>query len=415
MELKTGYKMTEVGTVPIDWAVANLSEISTKITDGEHVTPIRTTHGHFLLSARNVLNGRLDVSDVDYVGDEEFARIKKRCNPEPGDILISCSGTVGRISVVPQDFECVLVRSAALAKLDRLKVDSGFIQFWLQSEHAQGQIFRSVNQGAQPNLFLNHIERLKCPFPSLPEQSAISSALSDVDALLTKLDQIITKKRDLKQAAMQQLLTGQTRLPGFRGKWELKRLGELGECLRGVTYKGDSDLRPHDTSHTKRLLRSNNVQSSTIVIADIQYVNADRVSENQVLRANDILICMANGSKALVGKAGFFRVEDGYDYTFGAFMGCFRSNTVESNSSFVFYLFQTGRYRNYINNLLAGSSINNLSPGSIESLEFRIPPMLEQTAIAAVLSDMDAELTAGQLHLKKVPGRKSIHAISECL
>ncbi len=75
-------------------------------------------------------------------------------------------------------------------------------------------------------------------------------------------------------------------------------------------------------------------------------------------------------------------------------MGCFRTNSAVSNSAFVFYLFQTGRYRNYINNLLAGPSINNLRPSSIESLEFSVPPLPEQTAIAEVLSDMDAELAA---------------------
>jgi type I restriction enzyme S subunit len=130
------------------------------------------------------------------------------------------------------------------------------------------------------------------------------------------------------------------------------------------------------------------------VTTDIQFVNAARMSENQLLRKNDILICMANGSKALVGKAGVFSVSDGYEYTFGAFMGCFRSNSVDSDSTFVFYLFQTGRYRNYINNLLAGSSINNLNPSSVESLEFSIPHLSEQTAITTVLSDMDAEITA---------------------
>jgi type I restriction enzyme S subunit len=103
---------------------------------------------------------------------------------------------------------------------------------------------------------------------------------------------------------------------------------------------------------------------------------------------------MANGSKALVGKAGLFSVNDGFAYTFGAFMGCFRTDSTASNPSFVFYLFQTGRYRNYINNLLAGSSINNLRPSSIESLEFSIPPLPEQTAIAEVLTDLDAELAA---------------------
>ena len=106
-------------------------------------------------------------------------------------------------------------------------------------------------------------------------------------------------------------------------------------------------------------------------------------------------------SSLLVGKAGFFDVADGHEYTFGAFMGCFRTESTASNPAFVFYLFQTARYRDYINNLLAGSSINNLSPGSIESLEFPLPQMTEQTAIATVLSDMDTELAALESRLAK--------------
>jgi type I restriction enzyme S subunit len=103
---------------------------------------------------------------------------------------------------------------------------------------------------------------------------------------------------------------------------------------------------------------------------------------------------MANGSKALVGKAGVFSISDGYDYTFGAFMGCLRVDPAVASPRFVFHLLQTDRYRNYINNLLAGSSINNLRPSSIESLEFSFPKLAEQTAIAEVLADMDAELAA---------------------
>jgi type I restriction enzyme S subunit len=103
---------------------------------------------------------------------------------------------------------------------------------------------------------------------------------------------------------------------------------------------------------------------------------------------------MANGSRALVGKAGLFTVNDGCDYTFGAFMGCLRTNAAAAIPHFVFFLLQTCQYRNYINNLLAGSTINNLRPSSIESLEFGFPSLPEQTAIAAVLSDMDAEIAA---------------------
>ena len=226
-ELREGYKLTEVGVIPEDWNTRNLSNISLKITDGDHITPNRTSQGYYLLSARNILNGRIDVSDVDYVGTQEYQRMKQRCYPEAGDILISCSGTIGRIAVVPVGFECVLVRSAALAKINHELADGIFIQYWLQAGQAQAQISISVNQGAQPNLFLNHIERLKCALPPFPEQRSIATALSDMDELLGGLDRLIAKKRDLKQAAMQELLTGKTRLPGFYNEWEVKRLGDL--------------------------------------------------------------------------------------------------------------------------------------------------------------------------------------------
>jgi type I restriction enzyme S subunit len=244
------------------------------------------------------------------------------------------------------------------------------------------------------------------PLPPLPEQRAIATALSDVDGLLGGLDRLIAKKRDLKQAAMQQLLTGQTRLPGFHSDWEVKRLGDFGKCLRGVSYKGDSDLSTHDTPYTKRLLRSNNVQNAVVVTDEVQFVNAARVSSHQILQPDDILICMANGSKALVGKAGIFMLSDGHEYTFGAFMGCFRTNSAEANPAFVFYLFLTARYRDYINNLLAGSSINNLRPSSIESLEFSTPPHPEQTAIASVLSEMDGELAVLEQRREKTRALK---------
>ena len=259
----------------------------------------------------------------------------------------------------------------------------------------------STNGGTMLHFTKSDMEGTLIAVPGVAEQESIANALSDADALIESLDQLIAKKRQIKQGAMQELLTGKRRLPGFGGTWEVKRLGDVGKCIRGVTYNGDNDLWPHDTSYTKRLLRSNNVQKSTVVIDDIQFVNLNRVAPQQLLRQNDILVCMANGSKALVGKAGFFDVADGHEYTFGAFMGCFRTESTSSNPAFVFYLFQTARYRDYINNLLAGSSINNLSPGSIESLEFPLPQMTEQTAIATVLSDMDTELAALESRLAK--------------
>jgi type I restriction enzyme S subunit len=112
------------------------------------------------------------------------------------------------------------------------------------------------------------------------------------------------------------------------------------------------------------------------------------------MRRDDILICTASGSKDLVGKACRFDIDDGYRYTFGAFMGVFRTSGEDANPTYLALLLQTQRFRDFIGITLAGSSINNLRPTDIESAEFPVPSRAEQDAIATVLSDMGAELAA---------------------
>jgi type I restriction enzyme S subunit len=192
---------------------------------------------------------------------------------------------------------------------------------------------------------------------------------------------------------MQQLLTGKRRLPGFSTQWKEATLGKMGLCYRGVSYKPGTDLSSSDTDSTIRLLRSNNVQEAKIVFEDMQFVDSRRVSEVQRLRMDDILICMANGSRELVGKAARFAADDRFEYTFGAFMGCFRPDRNAADPGYVYYLFQTEKYRVHISILLAGTSINNLRPRDVEALSILVPSdKNEQTAIAAVLSDMDTNI-----------------------
>ena len=252
---------------------------------------------------------------------------------------------------------------------------------------AYGTIFRTITTQS--------FQQWRIPLPPFAEQQAIAEALSDVDALISALDRLIAKKRAIKQGAMQELLTGRRRLPGFDGEWENISLGQLGQCNRGVGYNPSIDLSDFDTAWTVRLLRANNVQDATIVPTDLQFVNSTRVSDVQMLRRNDILICMANGSKELVGKAAKFLIDDGFEYTFGAFMGCFRPLDQGADPDYLSYLFLTNEYRTHISLLLAGSSINNLKPSDLEAFCIRIPNNpAEQTAIATVLSDMDAEIAA---------------------
>lgn len=376
--LKDGYKQTEVGVIPGDWEVLYLSDISKKITDGEHVTPIRTKQGYFLLSARNVLNGRIDVQDVDYVGTNEFLRIRQRCNPEPGDVLISCSGTIGRVAVVPHDFECVLVRSAALAKIDQSKADSFFIQFWLQSKKAQGQISYSVNQGAQPNLFLNHIERLNCPLPLLPEQRAIATALSDVDALLAAQDKLIAKKRDIKQAAMQQLLTGQQRLPGFSGEWKSCQFG-------GFASPRKERIDPRKSGIQEFCIELEHVgQASGRLIGSTS--SGMESSLKTVFYADDVLF---GKLRAYLRKYWLADCNGVCSTEIWALV----ANPQLAVPRFVYQVVTSDSFIEAASNSY-GTHMPRSDWNLVKSCEFLLPPVSEQTAIAAVLSDMDADLAA---------------------
>jgi len=409
MEVRPGYKQTEVGVIPEEWEVVPLDSCvqpSAPICYGILMPGPHVEGGIPVIKVRDIEGGRVQEADLQRTHPAIDAAYK-RSRVRVGDVLLTIRGSTGRVATPSKSLDGANITqdTARIRLID--EVDSRFVYHALQGEVAQRQIALHTIGQAVKGLNIRDVRRIGLALPrSVPEQRAIAEALSDADALLAALDRLIAKKRDLKQAAMQQLLTGRTRLPGFSGEWETKRLGDVGRCIRGVGYRGDSDLAPRDTPSTKRLLRSNNVQDGLVVVSDLQFVNAARVAEAQILQANDILICMANGSKALVGKAGLFVVDDGFDYTFGAFMGCFRTDAASAHPVFVYLLFQTARYREYIGNLLAGSSINNLAPSSVESLEFSFPAPVEQRAIAAVLSDMGAELEALEARREKTRALK---------
>lgn len=400
MELRAGYKQTEAGLIPDDWGVSTIGEEFSirlgKMLDAEK----NVGEPKPFLGNRSVQWGRIDVSDLGLIkltpSDLQRYRLRE------GDLLVCEGGEVGRSAIwkAPLD-ECYYQKA-----LHRLRAKRGFnvllLQNLLQRFADSGVLQNYVTQTSIAHLPKDKFETIPIPVPlSETEQQAIATSLSDADALIDALEQLLTKKRQIKQGAMQELLTGQRRLPGFAGEWAESEFGLWGQCHRGVSYNPDRDLYAHDTDSTFRLLRSNNVQGSQIALDGIQFVSVDRVSDNQRLHINDVLICMANGSRDLVGKAARFAVQDGFSYTFGAFMGAFRPNG-NADPAYVYYCFHSDVFRKHIAILLAGSSINNLTPSSIESCVIRAPvDKDEQTAIATVLSDMDAEIATLEAKLAK--------------
>ena len=202
------FKDSPLGRIPIEWESYKIIELSTKVTDGDHHTPNRSESGYFLLSARNVNDGFIDVADVDFVPMSEYKRMLHRCNPEPGDILISCSGTVGRVCAVPEWLECVLVRSAALIKLKKQMISTRFAEWVMRSSIIQRQILMAQRQAAQPNLFQGEIEELQLPTPPIKEQRIIAEKLDAVQQQINDGQSSSDKLNSLKISLMQDLLTG---------------------------------------------------------------------------------------------------------------------------------------------------------------------------------------------------------------
>ncbi|MEI7938460.1 MAG: restriction endonuclease subunit S [Verrucomicrobiota bacterium] len=168
---------------PYGWRTARLDDVANKITDGEHQTPKRTTSGIKLLSARNVRDGFLDFSDVDYVNEDEHHRIKERCNPEQGDILLSCSGTIGRVAVVHTTERFSLVRSVALIKLKKELLRPDFLACYLRTPHLATTMSASANASSQANLFQNKIKALPVFIPTMTLQDRFVERTGEIREL----------------------------------------------------------------------------------------------------------------------------------------------------------------------------------------------------------------------------------------
>jgi type I restriction enzyme, S subunit len=173
-------------TNPKRWEVSTIECISEKVTDGEHLTPKRQASGIKLLSARNVRDGQIDLSQVDYVGLDEYARIAKRCDPKRGDVLISCSGTIGRVASVESDEPLALVRSAAMVRPDQSRVTTTFLELYLRTPALRGQMLRRANASSQANLFQNQIRSVPVFVPPLPIQQAFGDKAAAVGLLRRK-------------------------------------------------------------------------------------------------------------------------------------------------------------------------------------------------------------------------------------
>ncbi|EMG7888363.1 TPA: restriction endonuclease subunit S [Klebsiella pneumoniae subsp. pneumoniae] len=385
--IPVGYNLTEMGIIPSDWKIEQLGNLCT-LKSGLSITSKDIDDSSFYRCfGGNGLRGYTKK----YTHDGNFALIGRQ------------GALCGNIQYVSGQF---FASEHALVASPTKGVDPKWLSIYLETMNLN----QYSESSAQPGLSAEKLRILKLITPNLNEQTAIANVLSDTDALITELEKLIAKKQAIKTATMQQLLTGRTRLPQFakhpdgvlKGNkpselglipedWICVTLGEIGQCIIGLTYS------PRDVSDTGTLvLRSSNVQNNKLAYQDNVFVNMD-LPERVIVRKGDILICVRNGSRKLIGKCALI------DHTaegcaFGAFMAIYRTKAHD----FIFYQFQSNLIHNQIDETM-GATINQITNKDLSGFIISMPSCdQEQTAIATILLDMDAELEALEQKLAKV-------------
>ena len=290
-----------------------------------------------------------------------------------------------------------LTRGVALLSASE-RFHSGYLSQYLSSSSGRNAIEKNLNGSALQEIPIAALRKIPAVAPPIAEQEAIATALSDVDALLAKLGQLIAKKRDLKQAAMQQLLTGSTRLPGFGGEWEVKTLGDLFNFSGGYSASRDQlSTEGYCYLHYGDIHGASKMWVDTRVdYQDIPKLNIPlkRVSANALLKDGDVVFVDASEDDEGASKHVVVVNKDNVPFISGLHTIVAKSKTEELAHEYRQYCFQTAAIRQQFLFYAVGTKVTGISKTNIAKLRLPVPPLKEQTAIATILSDMDTEIAA---------------------
>jgi type I restriction enzyme S subunit len=395
--MKPDYKQTEVGVIPRDWEVKSMDSLTNLMTNGFVGTAtsayVNSDDGVLYIQGYNVQEGSFDFHGVKRVSKSFHARNQKSCL-RGGDLLTIQTGDIGVTTIVPPELAGANCHALVISRFIKGASVPGFYCQYFNSERGRAK-FKEIETGStMKHLNVSDMRSLLLPSPPVEEQRAIAEALSDVDALLAALDRLVAKKRDLKQAAMQQLLAGHTRLPGFHGEWKETTLGQIGDCVIGLTYKPENVVE-----HGLLVLRSSNVQNGRLAYDNNVYVNLE-VAEHLYTRPGDIIVCVRNGSRALIGKCALID-QQAAGVTFGAFMSVYRTK----HWRFIVHAFQAGEIQRQIRDNI-GATINQITNKDMKAFRVLLPPEDEQIAIAEALTRMDTELAGLERRREKTHALK---------
>lgn len=415
MEVRKGYKQTDVGVIPEDWDLRRLGDLGVfrkgkgikkdeVISDG--LPCIR--YGEIYTHYNNII--RKFNSFISEEVASQSQKIKK------GDLLFAGSGEtaeeIGKCVAFLCDFEAYAGGDVIIFTPHTL--NSKFFGYFANFGVIAAQKSRMGQGDAVVHIYPKNLADIYVPLPPLPEQQAIAAALSDVDALLTSLDALIAKTRLIKQGSMQELLTGKKRLPGFEKKkgykktpsgvfpedWDIVPLKQISSMHGRIGWQGLKQTEFTMNSEQPFLITGMNFKDGAIRWDEVYHVPWDRyeMAKEIQLKTGDVLMT----KDGTIGKILFV---DEIPYpgkaTLNSHLLVFRPLNNKYNPKFLFYQLNSKTFFNHVEQEKSGTTFFGITQEAVGKYNAFLPSLPEQTAIAEILSDMDAEIATLEARREK--------------
>lgn len=389
-----GYKQTEVGVISENWNIVYLGDKTTKVGSGITPTGGQRVYKHAgrpFLRSQNVGWGNLILGDIVFI-DEDTHVTFQDTEIKAGDVLLNITGaSIGRSAVANARVQGGNVNQhVCIIRTSQTELHPQFLNYFLLSAAGQKQIKSFQAGGNRQGLNFAQIRSFLVPLPpTRAEQETIAGALSDTDGFIESLEHLIAKKRQIKQGAMQELLTGKRRLPGFETKPGFKQT-EVGSIPEDWDFDNIENLARITTGGRNTQDRVDDGQYPFFVRSQtVERINSYSYDGEAVLTAGDG-----------VGTGKVFHYING---KFDAHQRVYRiSEFSERLNGYFFYLYFSSRFYNRIMQMTAKSSVDSVRREMIARMLVPLPPTNnEQVAIAAILSDMDTEVAALEAKLAK--------------
>ena len=414
---RTSHKQTDVGPIPEQWKSTTVSSIASSIRNAivggpfgsDLVSKDYVDFGVPVVRGQNMGN-KFVSGNFAFVTQEKANSLQANL-ARPGDLMFTQRGTLGQVSIVPdKPFKEYLVSQSQMKlTVDRKAANPDFFYYVFSSSEQQEFIRRNTIQTGLPHINLGILKSIPVPLPQPDEQAAIAEALTDADALIESLEQLLTKKRHLKEGAMQELLTGKDRLPGFGGTKVTKR--EIGHVPNDWQVLSIGQIAQVKTGPFGSSLHERDYVADGTPIITVEHLEEMGIAHTNLPMVSDADHKRLTAYKLEEGDIVFSRVgsvdrnarvtpsESGW--LFSGRLLRLRASPSSVNTRYLSYQFHSEPFKQRVRTVAVGQTMASLNTQILRGVLVVLPPFPEQSAIAAILSDMDAEITALETKLTK--------------